>query len=63
MAAKDRDALISVDPNCRPSMIQDPVQYRQGLERFFEEADLIKCSTRSQLSLSRLDSKRSNLLC
>ena len=44
MAAKDRDALISVDPNCRPSMIQDPVQYRQGLERFFEEADLIKCS-------------------
>ena len=44
MATKDRDALISVDPNCRPSMIQDPVQYRQGLERFFEEADLIKCS-------------------
>ena len=44
IAAKDRGALISVDPNCRPSMIQDPVQYRQGLERILEEADLIKCS-------------------
>jgi len=43
-AAKERGALISIDPNCRPSMTNDPFTYRQGLERFFEEADLIKCS-------------------
>ncbi len=43
-AAKERGALISIDPNCRPSMTNDPVTYRQGLERFFEEADVIKCS-------------------
>ena len=44
MAAKDRGALISIDPNCRPSMTKDPTAYREGIARFFNLADLIKCS-------------------
>ena len=44
MAAKGRGALISIDPNCRPSMTQDPIAYREGVARFFHQADLIKCS-------------------
>ena len=44
VAAKDRGALISVDPNCRPSMTKDPIAYREGIARFFRLADLIKCS-------------------
>jgi len=44
MAAKDRGALISIDPNCRPSMTKDPTVYREGIARFFHVADLIKCS-------------------
>ena len=43
-AAKERGALISVDPNCRPSMTKDPVAYRVGIARFFHEADLVKLS-------------------
>jgi len=43
-AAKERGALISVDPNCRPSMTKDPVAYRAGIARFFHEADLVKLS-------------------
>ena len=44
MAAKDRGALISIDPNCRPSMTKDPIAYRDGITRFLHVADLIKCS-------------------
>jgi len=44
MASKDRGALISIDPNCRPSMTKDPTAYREGIARFFHLADLIKCS-------------------
>jgi len=44
MAAKDRGALISIDPNCRPSMTKDPTAYREGIARFFHLADLIKSS-------------------
>ena len=44
MAAKGRGALISIDPNCRPSMTKDPTAYRGGIARFFHLADLIKCS-------------------
>ena len=43
-AAKDCGALISIDPNCRPSMTQDPIAYREGIARFLHVADLIKCS-------------------
>ena len=42
--AKQHGALISIDPNCRPSMTPDLHEYRQGLEAFFELADLIKLS-------------------
>ena len=35
VAAKDRGAMISVDPNCRPSMTKDPITYREGIARFF----------------------------
>ena len=41
---KDRGALISIDPNRRPSMTKDPTVYREGIARFFHLADLIKCS-------------------
>ena len=44
MAAKARGALISIDPNCRPSMTKEPIVYRDGIARFFHLADLIKCS-------------------
>ncbi len=44
VAAKDRGALISIDPNCRPSITKDPSAYREGIARFFRLADLIKCS-------------------
>lgn len=44
VAAKDHGALISIDPNCRPSMTKHLVAYREGIARFFRLADLIKCS-------------------
>ena len=44
MEAKSRGALISIDPNCRPSMTKDPIAYRERIARFFHLADLIKCS-------------------
>ena len=44
MAAKSRGAMVSIDPNCRPSMTKDPIAYREGIARFFHLADLIKCS-------------------
>ena len=43
-SAKQHGACLSVDPNCRPSMTDDPQAYRQGIARFFHEADLIKLS-------------------
>lgn len=42
--AQARGALISIDPNCRPSMTSDAVEYRAGIERFLKLADLIKLS-------------------
>ena len=44
VAAKDRGALISIDPNCRPSITKNPIAYREGIARFFRLADLFKCS-------------------
>jgi len=43
-AAKSHGACISVDPNCRPSMTKDPDRYRNGIARFFHEADILKLS-------------------
>jgi sugar/nucleoside kinase (ribokinase family) len=34
LAAQEHGALISIDPNCRPSMTTDPDRYRKGLRAF-----------------------------
>ena len=44
LAAQERGALISIDPNCRPSMTTDPDRYRKGIARFLQVADLVKLS-------------------
>lgn len=43
-AAKSRGAIISIDPNCRPSMTKQADIYRKGMVQFLEAADLIKLS-------------------
>jgi fructokinase len=35
LAAQERGALISIDPNCRPSMTTDPDRYRKGIRALF----------------------------
>ena len=37
-------ALIAVDPNCRPWVIEDPAAYRSRLDRVLARADLVKVS-------------------
>ena len=37
-------ALISIDPNCRPSMTENRDEYLQGMIRFFKAADIVKLS-------------------
>ncbi len=37
-------ALIAVDPNCRPWVIDDPVAYRERLDRVLADAHLLKVS-------------------
>jgi fructokinase len=44
LAARDRGALISLDPNVRPSLITDIDDYRSRMAEFFTIADLIKIS-------------------
>ena len=44
LAAQEHGALISIDPNCRPSMTTDPDRYRKGIARFLQVADLVKLS-------------------
>jgi fructokinase len=41
--------LLSVDPNCRPTLTRDVVGYRQRLQRIFALADIIRLS-RSDLA-------------
>jgi fructokinase len=36
--------LVAVDPNCRPSTIQDPAGYRARLARLLARADVVKVS-------------------
>ncbi|HAN80012.1 MAG TPA: hypothetical protein DCQ47_01035 [Gammaproteobacteria bacterium] len=43
-AAKQRGALISIDPNCRPSITKNREEYLKGMIRFFIEADIVKLS-------------------
>jgi len=38
------DALIAVDPNCRPWVIDDPVAYRERLDRILSRSHLLKVS-------------------
>jgi fructokinase len=38
------DALVVVDPNCRPWAIDDPVAYRARLDRVLRRADVLKVS-------------------
>ena len=44
LAAKQLGALISIDPNCRPSMTDDRDEYLQGMIRFFKVADIVRLS-------------------
>jgi fructokinase len=38
------DALVVVDPNCRPALIGDRTAYRARLDRVLARADLVKAS-------------------
>ncbi len=38
------DALVAVDPNCRPWVIDDPVAYRERLDRILSRSHLLKVS-------------------
>jgi fructokinase len=38
------DAMIAIDPNCRPSAIRDPAAYRARLGRVLSRAGLVKVS-------------------
>ena len=43
-AATGRGATISIDPNVRPSLINDPDGYRERLSRFLDLAHIVKVS-------------------
>ena len=40
----DGDTLVALDPNCRPSAIDDPAAYRRRLERLLLRIDVVKAS-------------------
>jgi fructokinase len=44
IAAVDEHTLVSVDPNCRPSIIRDSDGYRSRLRRLLPRIDLLKVS-------------------
>ncbi len=39
------DTLIVIDPNCRPSAVRDPEEYRARVARLCTRADVVKVST------------------
>ena len=43
-AAKDRNKLVSIDPNIRPTLITDMQDYKARLATAFDYADIIKAS-------------------
>jgi fructokinase len=45
VAALPDDALLMVDPNCRPSITTDPDAYRARIRRVLGRADVVKVST------------------
>jgi fructokinase len=44
VARLDRDALIALDPNARPTTIHDPAAYRGRLDRLLRRTDVVKAS-------------------
>jgi fructokinase len=45
VAAASDDVIVSVDPNWRPDVLEDPTPWRARLERVLPGSDLIKVST------------------
>jgi fructokinase len=44
VASADPDALVLVDPNCRPSATHDPAELRARFERLAARADVVRAS-------------------
>jgi fructokinase len=44
IAGLGEDTLVALDPNCRPSVIDDPAAYRGRLTRLLERTDVMKAS-------------------
>jgi fructokinase len=40
----DHDTLVALDPNCRPSAIQDPTAYRTRVRRLLARSNVVKVS-------------------
>ncbi|MDR3473676.1 MAG: PfkB family carbohydrate kinase [Devosia sp.] len=49
--ARRRGALLSIDPNVRPFLVDDFVSYKERLDRFLDLAHLIKVSDEDLMSL------------
>ncbi len=52
-AAARKGALITMDPNIRPTLVADFAAYRVRLDRFFDKANLIKLSDEDLMALDR----------
>jgi fructokinase len=44
VARVDEDTLVAIDPNCRPTMIDDPAAFRGRLSRLLVRTDVVKVS-------------------
>jgi fructokinase len=44
VARMDQNTLVALDPNCRPTTIDDPAAYRGRLTRLLQRTDVIKAS-------------------
>lgn len=44
VARIDDDAIVALDPNCRPTMIDDPAAFRGRLSRLLARTDVLKAS-------------------
>ncbi|OGO55337.1 MAG: hypothetical protein A2V85_06800 [Chloroflexi bacterium RBG_16_72_14] len=45
LGALPDDAIVMIDPNCRPSITSDPEGYRRRVARVLARADIVKVST------------------
>jgi fructokinase len=52
VAAAGDDAIVTVDPNWRPDVLDDPTPWRRRLERVVARADVVKVSTEDLASLA-----------